>query len=892
MKCRDLYKSANISLPKGIYFYGVEIKSHALVLVKALATELGKEFGDGKKPLRIFRRMASDVVSKYSTDKSAYSFVDRLFSVATKNKPSIIFMEDLDKFGGFCQYNIMTNHDLVTKLGTCMDALVPGEVFVIATITSMTNTFAPLNSGKRFTKFLSFPSSLSVNGILGCLKMETEKWQISTTTENSREEILVKVSELLSTSGLSLKCDDITTLCQEIYQTAINDQIQSSRPPVADCCSCCKCPPTAPEFPTLPQWEAGLKAFTKMKKVTAAPARPGENSDFTAATARSDSSMDSLSFTKIGGLAAQIQILTENIITPLKNRDKLKELGWDVEPVRGFIFHGPPGTGKTLLGKTLAAELSRLNESGNGKKFSFFYHKGTDCYTKWVGDTEAKLRSIFANAEAKKPAIIFMDEIDGLCSARDENASISKFYNGVVTTMLGLMDNLPRGEVFVIAATNRLTCLDPALRRPGRFDKTIEFQAPKLEGRKSILEIHTASWDAKSKMEATFVDEIAEMTGGYTGADLEQVCRQAFVFAMRRHSSTQNSPKTENVPKNKESETGSDFDGLIVQRQDWYSALKSVRPSGTNHFGNAVITDKPIPNGAAAALKEKLDEITGRLGYFLKPEDATVVGASSSSKCGGGLNTFLIWGSDAKQLKVIDNLLIPALFSSPAFSPTLAAKFEIPPLGVGQEVIQRHVSSTFNHVLNPGEGKFGILYVPGIDQLLHARIGKFWKMKEHEQILDSFEMLRGERVLLIGTATGSPDQMSDRVQVLFRGLQNSRHYELPAPNVTEIRQVFSNISAKIQPATFEKMITKLGGATPQNTADLVGNTVTRKNLTLYDLLDFEGEVAQIFTQYDSKSDKDKTDEEINTALEKATEAFCSYLDGQEKYKSSLSSMYT
>lgn len=158
-----------------------------------------------------------------------------------------------------------------------------------------------------------------------------------------------------------------------------------------------------------------------MKKVTAAPARPGENSDFTAATARSDSSMDSLSFTKIGGLAAQIQILTENIITPLKNRDKLKELGWDVEPVRGFIFHGPPGTGKTLLGKTLAAELSRLNESGNGKKFSFFYHKGTDCYTKWVGDTEAKLRSIFANAEAKKPAIIFMDEIDGLCSARDEN---------------------------------------------------------------------------------------------------------------------------------------------------------------------------------------------------------------------------------------------------------------------------------------------------------------------------------------------------------------------------------------------------------------------------------------------------------------------------------------
>ncbi|XP_035716542.1 ATPase family AAA domain-containing protein 2B-like [Folsomia candida] len=461
-------------------------------------------------------------------------------------------------------------------------------------------------------------------------------------------------------AGKLLKRDHIEILCQEVYQTAINTQIQGS----SSSCSCCKCPPTAPKFPSVSDWQAGFKAFVELKTpfdVSTTPVAETSNcSDFNAAMPHSDASMEGLSFSKIGGLAAQIQVLTENIITPLRNKDKLKELGWEVEPVRGFIFHGPPGTGKTLLGKTLAAELSRLQ---GGKKFSFFYHKGTDCFAKYVGKTEAKLRSIFANAEANKPAIIFMDEIDGLCSARDENsASNFKFYNGVVTTMLGLMDNLPRGEVFVIAATNRLTSLDPALRRPGRFDKSIAFQAPKKDGRKSIMQIHTANWDIKSKLDETFLDELSEMTGGYTGADLEQVCRQAFVFAMKRHIAAKNCPlplPEKNAEKGPEVEgPKSKFDGLIVQKQEWYSAVKAVPPSGTSHFGNAVISDKPIPASAAAALKDDVDEITARLAYFIKPDESGTGIVKSSPKSGGGgvLNTFLIWGSDAKQLKVIDNL--------------------------------------------------------------------------------------------------------------------------------------------------------------------------------------------------------------------------------------------
>ncbi|OXA40973.1 ATPase family AAA domain-containing protein 2B [Folsomia candida] len=805
-----LYKSANIFPPKGMYFFGTGINERALETIKEFSTDLSEELGVERVP--IFRTTHVDAYR--NCEGAETSFVDKVFEAAVKFTPSIIFFPELDKFG---TPHSTRRDEIVAKICYYMDALVAGEVFVFATVDATPPApFNRLNGPPRFSTGYHVATAVLTSGVLAFLKTETEKWKISE-ENNSRDEILAKVSEILSSYPDPIKHFDLTTLCQEMYHTIMQEALNSAG---KHACDCCTCPPPPPKFPSLPQWEAGIKAHIKPTEATKAVAA-------------------------VAAPAAQPQ--TEK---------------WDEFKVEEDLsLKKMAGTGKTLLGKTLAAELSRLDD-GKGK-FAFFYHKGTECYSKYVGETEAKLRAIFANAEAKKPAIIFMDEIDGICRVRDESAS--KFYTGVVTTILGLMDNLPRGEVFVIAATNRLTSLDPALRRPGRFDKCVEFQAPKFAGRKAILQIHTATWDAKSKMEDNFADEIAQMTGGYTGADLEQVCRQAFTLAMRRHS--QNAPE-ENVPP-------VDFDGLIVQKQDWYGSLKSVRPNGTNYFGNAVITDKPILAGAAAALKGKVDEITKRLAYFLNKSEQSG-SLDMDSKSGGVLNSFLIWGSDAKQLKVIEHLLIPALLSSSEFSSVVAAKFEIPPLGVGTEVVERRISATFAQVLNPGEDKLGVLYVPGIDHLLNTRIGKFSEMKEHDQILDSFEILRGEKVLLLGTATGSPDQMSDRVQGLFR-----------APNATEIRLVFSQISAKIPTTPFEKIMTKLGCSTEG------GNKFkARKNLTLYDLLDFEGEITQISAQFDLKSDQEEKSEEFYVALNNATNAFCSYLDGREKYKSALSTMYT
>jgi len=215
----------------------------------------------------------------------------------------------------------------------------------------------------------------------------------------------------------------------------------------------------------------------------------------------------------------------------------------------------------------------------------------------------------------------------------------SRFHNGVVTTMLGLMDSVPRGQVFVIAATNRLSALDPALRRPGRFDKCIEFQAPKLDGRKNILAIHTSIWKPESKPSCEFLEDIAGKTGGYTGADLEQLCRQTFVFAMRRHAG-----KASEGEKEDGEEKG--LDKLVILEEDWEAALRVVKSSGTNYFGTTVISDKPIPKLAMAALQNKLDLVTKELSFFLNKDD---VGTQECER-EGALNTFLIWANGGNQV--------------------------------------------------------------------------------------------------------------------------------------------------------------------------------------------------------------------------------------------------
>ena len=179
----------------------------------------------------------------------------------------------------------------------------------------------------------------------------------------------------------------------------------------------------------------------------------------------------------------------------------------------GVLFYGPPGTGKTLMARALASECSQ-----DGRKVAFFMRKGADCLSKWIGESERQLRLLFDQAYTMRPSIIFFDEIDGLAPVRSSRND--QIHSSIVSTLLALMDGLDnRGEIIVIGATNRIENIDPALRRPGRFDRELRFGLPTRDSRKDILSLHTNAWNPP--IEPTLVDLLADKSIGYSGADLK-----------------------------------------------------------------------------------------------------------------------------------------------------------------------------------------------------------------------------------------------------------------------------------------------------------------------------------------------------------------------------------
>ncbi|KAG5890643.1 hypothetical protein JTB14_034932 [Gonioctena quinquepunctata] len=229
-------------------------------------------------------------------------------------------------------------------------------------------------------------------------------------------------------------------------------------------------------------------------------------------------------FNSIGGLDSHIQCLKEMILLPMMYPEVFRQ--FQIQPPRGVLFHGPPGTGKTLIARALA------NECSFGKrKVSFFLRKGADLLSKWIGESEKQLRLLFEQAAEMKPSIIFFDELDGLAPVRSSRQD--QVHASIVSTLLALMDGLAdRGEVIVIGATNRIDAIDPALRRPGRFDRELFFPLPSRSERAAILDVHTASWS--SPPNGQMLDYLAENTVGYCGSDLRALCSEAVIQSFRR----------------------------------------------------------------------------------------------------------------------------------------------------------------------------------------------------------------------------------------------------------------------------------------------------------------------------------------------------------------------
>jgi len=263
-----------------------------------------------------------------------------------------------------------------------------------------------------------------------------------------------------------------------------------------------------------------------------------------------------VTYEDIGGLTDEIKKVREMIELPLRHPEIFEKLG--IEAPKGVLLYGPPGTGKTLLAKAVA------NESAA----HFISISGPEIMSKFYGESEARLREIFKEAREKSPSIIFVDEIDSIAPKREEVTG--EVERRVVSQMLSLMDGLEaRGKVIVIAATNRPNAIDPALRRPGRFDREIEIKVPDKKGRKDILLIHSRNMPLTDDVD---LDKMASVSHGYVGADLEYLCKEAAMKCLRRLLPVINLEDEKLPPET--------LDKLIVSGEDFQKAVFEITPSG------------------------------------------------------------------------------------------------------------------------------------------------------------------------------------------------------------------------------------------------------------------------------------------------------------------------
>jgi transitional endoplasmic reticulum ATPase len=292
-----------------------------------------------------------------------------------------------------------------------------------------------------------------------------------------------------------------------------------------------------------------------------------------------------VSYEDIGGLEREVARVREIVELPLKHSRIFERLG--ILAPKGVLLYGPPGTGKTLLARAVAAE-SRVH---------FIYLNGPEIMRKFYGESEAKLREVFEEAARHAPAILFIDEIDAVAPKRTE--VVGEVEKRVVAQLLSLMDGfVARGQVIVIGATNIPEVLDPALRRPGRFDREIEIGVPNTQARLQILRIHTRAMPLASDVD---LQEIAEHSHGFVGADLEALGQEVGMIALRRFLSA--------FPIQTAGAASADLGALQVTRDDFLAGLKEVEPSATREFFIEKSASTFVSLGGLSEVKRLLDAV-------------------------------------------------------------------------------------------------------------------------------------------------------------------------------------------------------------------------------------------------------------------------------------------
>jgi transitional endoplasmic reticulum ATPase len=292
----------------------------------------------------------------------------------------------------------------------------------------------------------------------------------------------------------------------------------------------------------------------------------------------------SITYEDIGGLGDAVGRVREMIELPLRHPELFKRLG--VEAPKGVLLHGPPGTGKTLLAKAVASETNA----------NFYTIGGPEIMSKYYGESEEKLRNVFQQAEKNAPSIIFIDEIDSIAPKREEVSG--EVERRIVAQLLSLMDGMSsRGKVVVIGATNRVNAIDPALRRPGRFDREIEIGVPDRNGRLEVLQIHTRGMPLAKDVN---LEKLADISHGFVGADLQALAKEAAMRALRK--------VLPEIDLSSESIPAETLRKIIVNMQDFTDVIKEMEPSAMREVFVEVPDVKWEDIGGLSSIKQELQE--------------------------------------------------------------------------------------------------------------------------------------------------------------------------------------------------------------------------------------------------------------------------------------------
>ncbi|MBN1175146.1 CDC48 family AAA ATPase [Candidatus Woesearchaeota archaeon] len=507
----ELFDRLGIEPPKGVLLHGPPGTGKTL-LAKAVANETNSNFYVINGP---------EIMSKFYGESE--SNLRKIFEEAEKNSPSIIFIDEIDAIAPKREESKgEVERRVVAQLLTIMDGLNTRGKVVVMAATNIPNSIDPaLRRPGRFDRELELGAP-DVNGRLNVLKIHTRNMPLH---ESVNLEKLAAMTHGFVGADLAALAKEaaMNVLRKLLPDLKLNDKEE-----------------TIPEE-VLERVVLAQDDFSEALKVV----RPSAMREVMVET-------PNVSWDDVGGLQDIKQELIEAVEWPLKKKEVFKRLG--IRPPRGVLIYGPPGTGKTMLAKAVAKE----------SEANFISIKGPELLSKWVNETPKLVREIFAKARQVSPSIIFIDEIDAVTSSRmgnsSENKTSSREGMNAVNQLLTEMDGLQElNDVVVIGATNRPDVMDPALLRPGRFDRIILASVPDEASREAIFKVHL-----KGMKHDASIPELVSLTEGYVGADIEAVCREAAMFELRKN-----------------------IEATKVTKKSFEMALEKVRPSASKEIQDA-----------------------------------------------------------------------------------------------------------------------------------------------------------------------------------------------------------------------------------------------------------------------------------------------------------------